>query len=160
MLSLFAILLIVVPVLIHLLLTKKTRNTENIIEIILFWWICVSMSVSGFIAFYGHIFMADKIAASIGWPTGNPFQAEVAVANLAFAILAFLSFWFRENFWVATAVGQSSFLLGAAVIHINEAISKGNFAINNVGPILFIYDLLLPIILLALVFAYKKIKGF
>ena len=41
----------------------------------------------------GHTFAADEVAESIGWPTGNPFQTEVAVANLAIGTLGILSYY-------------------------------------------------------------------
>ena len=34
----------------------------------------------------GHIIMADRVAKSIGWTTGSPFQKEVAFANLSIAV--------------------------------------------------------------------------
>ena len=57
------------------------------------------------------------VAASIGWPAGNPFQYEVAVANLAFGVLGLLCLRFRDGFWTATAIGWSVFMLGAAAVH-------------------------------------------
>jgi hypothetical protein len=37
-------------------------------------------------------------AREIGWPPGNPFQTEVAIANLAAGTLGILYFWIRGNF--------------------------------------------------------------
>ncbi|MBE2899220.1 hypothetical protein DNK57_00005 [Methanothermobacter thermautotrophicus] len=65
-------------------------------------------------AFLGHAFMLDIIATYIGWPTGSPFQLEVAFANLSFGVLGLLSWKFRGEFWMATIIGFSVFYLGAA----------------------------------------------
>jgi NAD(P)-dependent dehydrogenase (short-subunit alcohol dehydrogenase family) len=46
------------------------------------------LGVGGVFGFVGHTVYADIAAASIGWPPGNPFQTEVAVANLAIGSLA------------------------------------------------------------------------
>jgi hypothetical protein len=106
------------------------------------------------IAFVGHTLRADDIARSIGWPTGNPFQYEVAVANLAFGVLGLLCIKFREGFWTATIVGYGVFLEGAACIHIREILQAGNWSINNAGPVLVI-DVGFPILLLILLILMK-----
>ncbi|MCQ8904725.1 MAG: hypothetical protein NQU45_03285 [Methanothermobacter sp.] len=58
--------------------------------------------------------MLDIIATYIEWPTGSPFQLEVAFANLSFGVLGLLSWKFRGEFWMATIIGFSVFYLGAA----------------------------------------------
>jgi len=40
-----------------------------------------------------------RIAAYISWPAGNPFQLEVAVANLSYGILELLCLKFRDDFF-------------------------------------------------------------
>src|SRR3954453_7078522 len=40
-----------------------------------------------------HTVWADSTAVSIDWPTGNPFQTEVAVANLAIGVPGILCYW-------------------------------------------------------------------
>src|SRR5215216_4271824 len=59
-----------------------------------------------YIAFIGHTVFASSTAASIGWPAGNPFQTEVAVANLAVGCLGVLCYWLKDNFWVATVIAN------------------------------------------------------
>ena len=43
--------------------------------------------------FIGHTAFADRTAAYIGWLADNPFQTEVAVANLAIGVLGILCYW-------------------------------------------------------------------
>jgi hypothetical protein len=71
------------------------------------------------------VLAADEVAASIGWPAGNPFQTEVGVANLAIGTLGILSYWIRGNFWTAAVIATSIWLLGAAAIHVREMVGRG-----------------------------------
>ena len=49
-----------------------------------------------------------EVAESIGWPSGNPFQAEVGFANLAIGIVGFACFW-RYDFWLPAIFAKSVF---------------------------------------------------
>ncbi|HTY13945.1 MAG TPA: DUF6790 family protein [Candidatus Omnitrophota bacterium] len=156
---LFFFVLTIVLALLNIIFTKKPRTAKNVLEIVLYYWLVVMVGVGGMLAFCGHAFMADKVAVSIGWQPGSPFQFEVAVANLAFGVLGILCIWLRGNFWVAAAIGQSVFAFGAAYGHIRDAMLKGNFAINNVGPVLVLGDVILPATLLVLIFIYGRMKA-
>jgi len=86
--------------------------------------------------------MADEIAASIGWPPGNPFQQEVGFANLAVGALGLLAFRFRDSFWLATIIAGSIFLVSAGIghiyhiYHIYHIVVDSNLSPNNAGMIL------------------------
>ncbi|WP_227355527.1 DUF6790 family protein [Haladaptatus salinisoli] len=118
-------------------------------ETFLRWFLVVTVGVQGIWAFLGHYFRSDDIAAYIGWPVGNPFQEEVAFANLAFGTLGVLCFWLRDGFWTATVVGISVFMLGAAAVHLREIRTTDNRAPGNAGAIL-LTDVVIPVVLLAL----------
>jgi hypothetical protein len=133
----------------HLLLFSKDRTLGNVGRIYLAYMLPLSVGLGGVMAFLGHTMRADEIARSIGWPAGNPFQFEVAVANLAFGVLGLLCLKFRGGFWAATIVGYGVFLEGAAYGHIREILLSGNRSINNAGPVL-VADVLFPIFLLML----------
>jgi hypothetical protein len=139
-----------------IIIKKKTRAAE-IIENIIDCMMLFNVGIGGLFAFAGHAFMADQIAVKIGWPTGSPFQFEVAVANLAFGILGLLSLRFRGDFRLATATGYAVFLLGAAAGHIREMIQKGNFSDYNAGAFLFVADVFIPLTLLVLVIVQRKL---
>jgi len=114
------------------------------------------MALAGFWAFMGHYFMPDKIAEFIGWPAGNPFQKEVAFANLTFGIMGILAFFFRGNYLIAAVLSPSIFLLGAASVHIKEISKNKNMSPGNAGPILYVSGILVPAILLILLLFYKQ----
>lgn len=124
-----------------------------LVEAFLLALLAVVVGLQGFWAFLGHYFRPDEIAAFIGWPAGNPFQREVAFANLAFGVLGVLCVWFRGGFWTATAIGVSVFMLGAAFGHVKELRETRNRSPGNAGPILWT-DILTPLILLVLVSFY------
>jgi len=149
MFSIILLTLAVICSIVHTLSIKR-KNVQRVTEIFLFYLLVICVGISGLFAFVGHAFRADEVARSIGWPTGSPFQFEVALANLAFGILGILCIWIRQNFWVATGIGYSIFLLGAAYGHIKQIIINHDFALNNAGPILYVGDMLIPLLILAL----------
>lgn len=124
-----------------------------VIETLLFYFIVFLIGLSGLYSFMGHAFNADRVAKYIGWPTGNPFQWEVAVSNLSHAVLGFLCIWIRGNFWAATVVASSVWLLGCGAGHIREMVKARNFAPGNAGPP-FYSDVVKPLVLIGLLIAY------
>jgi hypothetical protein len=108
---------------------KQPRTRVRVAQIFLLWFLVISVGVSGVFAFIGrHTVFADATARSIGWPTGNPFQSEVAVANLSVGIVGILCYWMRGNFWIATVIGFSVWWLGDAVVHIRSIVLDANYA--------------------------------
>ncbi|NLV28203.1 MAG: hypothetical protein GXY48_13760 [Methanomicrobiales archaeon] len=131
--------------------------TSRRIEILLSWIFLVIVGLGGIWAFIGHTMFADNVAASIGWPSGNPFQQEVALANLAIGILGILSFRITGSFRVATIIAYSIFMFGAGIGHIWQIRTTGNMAVNNAGPILWM-DLLVPLVLIILYLLGQHLK--
>ena len=83
---------------VHIYRDEQPRTGGRVAEILLIWLLVINIGFGGLYAFSGHLFAADEVAASIGWPSGNPFQTEVAVANLAIGTLGILSYWIRATF--------------------------------------------------------------
>jgi len=71
----------------------------GVVESFLLWFLVILVGLGSLYAFMGHAFAADEVARSIGWPTGNPFQFEAALHDLAIGILGVLCFWLRGDFW-------------------------------------------------------------
>jgi hypothetical protein len=140
-----------------LIILKKRSGTADILDAIVTSMMFFNVGLGGIFAFVGHAFMADRIAARIGWPAGSPFQFEVAVANLAFGVIGLISARLKGDFRFAVASGYAVFLVGAGVGHIRQIISKGNFSEYNAGVFLFIGDLFIPILLLVLVLVHRKL---
>ncbi|QJB55377.1 DUF6790 family protein [Pseudodesulfovibrio sp. zrk46] len=121
----------------------------GVAESLLLWLLVIPVGLGGLWAFMGHYFAADKVAGYIGWPPGNPFQQEVAFANLALGISGLLCFFIRGDFWLATILFVTIFLVGAFSVHVRDIRASGNMNPGNAGPVFFA-DLLLPISLWAL----------
>lgn len=142
---------------VHIYRDKQPRTGRRVAEIILLWLLVINTGLGGIYAFMGHTFAADEVARSIGWPEGNPFQTEVAVANLAIGTLGILCYWIRDNFWTASVIATSVWLLGAATIHVVEMVNANNYNPGNAG-LIFYMDIIGPLLLIALLF-YSRSAG-
>ena len=114
-----------------------------VFETLLLWLLVFNSGLGSIWAFLGHYFKSDEIAGYIGWPAGNPFQKEIAFANLAMGVSGLMCFFFRGQFWLATMVFVSVFLLGAFSVHVQDQKETGNKQPGNAGPI-FYQDILYP----------------
>ncbi len=143
---------------VHLYRDRQPRTGRRIAEVVLLWLLVIDIGIGGVFGFIGHTVFAERAAASIGWPAGNPFQFEVAVGNLSLGTLGILCYWLRGNFWIATVIGSSVFLLGAAAGHIQQIVVAHNYAPNNAGAALY-NDIVVPLILLALLVYHRYAGG-
>jgi hypothetical protein len=112
------------------------------------------VGVQGLLIASGHLFAADRVAESIGWPKGNPFQFEVGLASVSYGILGVLAYGFGHEWWLATIVAYSIFYVGAAVGHVRELVLRGNRSPGNAGPVL-VLDVGVPLLLLVLYGLYR-----
>ena len=148
------IIITIIAAILNLFLSKQPKTVNRIFEVFLVWFLFIIVGIGCVQAFIGHVFMSNFVAATIGWPAGNPFQLEVGMANLAFGVLGLLSIKIRDNFLLATVIAASIFLLGAGYIHITNIMQTGNLAPGNAGFALII-DILIPIVLICLMVGYK-----
>lgn len=143
----------------HLLFSKQPRTRVRAVELLLLYLLVINIGIGGLLAWYGHTFMADEIAHKIGWQPGSPFQFEVAVADLSWGVCGVLCIWFRQAFWTATGIGSSVFFLGCAFGHITQIIREGNMAIYNAGPVLWIGDIGVPLMILILLLIRSRLEA-
>ncbi len=143
----------------HLWMRRRTLTPLVAVDVAILYLLVFFTGVGGLVGALGHTFHARQIALSIGWAPGSPFQFEVAMANLAFGVLGILCIWRRGDFWLATALGWAIFLLGCAYGHIRNMLTMHNDAVNNVGPVLWLYDLAVPLTLLALLAVRRRLAG-
>lgn len=126
---------------------------HRVLELFLLHALVVIVGLGGLFAFSGHVVRGRKVAEGIGWPAENPFQLEVGVSSLAFAVPGLLSIWFRGGFWGATVIGFSVFLLGAGVVHLWDLSRRGNRLPLNTGAVLW-FDLGVPVAMVGLLIGY------
>jgi 4-amino-4-deoxy-L-arabinose transferase-like glycosyltransferase len=121
-------------------LDKSSRSRERKLEVFLLYLFGVGVAGSGIGGFFGHFFISDSVAESIGWPTGNPFQLEVGFANLAVGILGIVAMGRRDGFREATVIAVTVLGAGATIVHARDIIETGNLApgntLQNVGNLL------------------------
>jgi len=135
----------------HISRSQGLSNRQKA-EILLMYSIGLT-GFSGFTGFVIHSFFADWVANSIGWEAGNLFQLEVAGANLALGLIGYAGF-FRRDFWLPYIIAKFAFSWTAGFAHVIDILERGNFAVNNAGPILY-WDFLVPIVLLSL-YIYQR----
>jgi len=133
--------------------TGSLKDVSSASQILLLCHLTVTVGLTGLLGAYGHLFMGERIAKSIGWHSGSLFQVELGYCSLGMGLLGVMCFWYRDNFWLATIVFTTAFLVGAALVHIKEMVQKGNF--NPGNAITTIPDILIPITLFILWFLVK-----
>src|SRR5829696_2043027 len=135
-------------------LDKSSRSRERKIETFLLYLFGIGVAGGGIGGFFGHFFISDSVAESIGWPTGNPFQLEVGFANLALGILGIIAMSRRDGFREATVVAVTVFGVGATIVHIMDIVQTGNLAPGNTLP--NVSNLLKPVLLIGFLSAIRR----
>src|SRR5262245_59641719 len=133
MVNVVMVLLSLVLPLVHLPITKGPWTRRNVLRVFLLY--AFVLGAVGFLfGFIPHVFFADQAAELISWPKGSMFQFEVGLHDGDWGILGFLCVFFGGGFWLATAIGWSFFMFGAAWGHVRELIVEGNYAPYNLMP--------------------------
>lgn len=135
---------------------KHPASKKETAGIFLLYMIFFNIGLGGLYAFMGHAFMPDMVAREIGWPTGSPFQFEIAIANLSYGILGVLCICIRGKFWIAVVSGNLIFLWGAAYGHVVQ-MEKGDTSPYNTGIFLYAGDVVIPLIIFLVMFYYFKL---
>ncbi len=138
----------------HMVLDKGSRSRERRLEIFLLYLFGVGVAGSGIGGFFGHFFVSDLVAESIGWPKGNPFQIEVGFANLALGILGIVAMGRRDGFREATVIAVTVIGIGATIVHVMDIAQTGNLAPGN--TLQNVSNLLKPAILIGLLVAIRR----
>jgi len=137
----------------------KNHHGSQALEIFVMWQIGVGLGLGYFYSGLGHLLFADRVAESIGWATGSPFQREVGMWDAAMGIVGMLCLKFRDTgFWTATVLGAGIFSVSAGIGHVYEMVVNGNYAPNNAGPVMYM-DILYPIFLMGLLYLLQRKKN-
>jgi hypothetical protein len=124
----------VLPVLLATLHVRLDRNAKDRlwkVEVYLIYLFMLGVAASGLSGFFGHIFMPDAVAESIGWPKGSPFQQEMGFTNLALGVLGLIAASRRDGFREATVIAVVVVGLGATVVHVIDILQEDNLAAGN-----------------------------
>jgi uncharacterized membrane-anchored protein YitT (DUF2179 family) len=124
----------------HLLFDRQARTPARRIELFVIYLLAISVGANGISSAYGHLFLSDLVAESIGWPGGSPFQLEMAFANLILGVLGLMAVGRRDGFRLATVIAVSILGIGATFVHLQDIALHGNLApgntIQNIGNLL------------------------
>jgi hypothetical protein len=123
--------------------------------LLLQYFVVILIGFGGLWSATGHLFMADWVAGQIGWPAGSPFQTELAFATLGLALAALLAVWISDHLITAVVIAKAVFLLGAAYVHLLDAIAHGNYSPLNIGTPL-VGDVVYPALLLTLLWRARN----
>ena len=94
------------------------------------------------------MFIRKRVAEGIGWAP-SPFQWEVGLASLSYGVLGTMASSYGRDFWLATIVAYSVFMLGAAVGHVRQMDHRQELRTWQRWSI-FWYDLAAPALLIGL----------
>ncbi|SFD45899.1 DUF6790 family protein [Clostridium uliginosum] len=130
------------------ILNRDIRTLNAIAGNLLFYQLTITLTLTSFIGFWGHVFKSDMIADFIGWQKGSFFQKELGYAELGQGIAGLLCIWMGREFYLATIVILSPLYVGATIVHIQEMIKSKNFKPGN--AFIVIPDLLMPFTLILL----------
>lgn len=152
--GLIMLLLSIIIALIDWPIQRIYYHQKNGYEVFFRWISFIGLGITGFYSAIMHIFLPHLASSTIGW-TNSPFQYEVGIANLAFAVLATLSFNAPFNFRFAMVVGYTIWFWGDALGHIYQMITNHNFASGNAGSWFWI-DVIIPFVLVFLISKLKR----
>jgi hypothetical protein len=141
---------------IHLFVSQQPKTPLRIIRLFLLYQLVFSVGLTSLLAFIGLTFMTDFVAAYSGWPA-CPFEKQLGNVNLGYAVLGILCIWKGDEFWLATIIGLSIWLLGDAIGHIADMIINHNYTPGNIGVPLYT-DIIVPLALIILYVVYQHLK--
>jgi hypothetical protein len=143
---------------IHIWRRPDARGGGAAVEIVLLWWIVVTLGVAGIVGGLFHLLDGPDIAREIGFTRGDGgFQTEVGFGDLALGVAAVLCIRFRDSYWLAILVVAAISLWGDAYGHIHQAIVNDNHDPDNTGPVLYA-DILVPLVGLLLFAARERLR--
>lgn len=152
-LSNFAMAMFIVALFFMLIHRLVTGGRVSGAEIVYRWTALFAVGVTLIYAFIMHTFFQNIAAPAIGWAP-SPFEYEVGIANLAFGVIAILSFNASYNFRLAVVIAIVIWLWGDAIGHLYQIMENQNYSIGNAGS-WFWMDLYLPLVL---ILCLRKLK--
>ncbi|MGD2049775.1 MAG: hypothetical protein PVH03_09775 [Chloroflexota bacterium] len=114
-----------------ILFDASVSSRERRLEVLLIFIFSIGVAGSGIGGFFGHFFLSDIVAESVGWPTGSPFQLEMGFANLAIGVLGVIAASRRDGFREATVIAVTVLGVGATIVHLMDIVETGNLAPGN-----------------------------
>jgi hypothetical protein len=134
--------------------SSHPMSGETIVERLISWHVFFAIGAAYFYNFICHVFFGKMAASFIGWAQ-SPFQFEVGMASLGFAVVAFLAAFKSFDLRLAAIVGPALFSLGAAVGHVHQMVTAHDFSPGNAG-VVFYMDIIVPLVGLVLLWLQHR----
>lgn len=135
-------------------MSGRITSRPQRVEVYLVFLFGLGVAGSGISNAIAHFFLSDMVAEAIGWAPGNPFQLEIAFANLALGVLGFIAVGRRDGFREATVIAVTVFSVGATIVHVIDIVQTGNLAPGNTWQ--NIINLARPALLIGFLGASRK----
>lgn len=134
------------------------RSPERAVEVVLVWWLVVTIGIAGIVAGLLHIFDGPEIAREIGFTRGDGgFQTEVGFNDLGLGLAAVLCIWFRDRYLLAILVVATISLWGDAYGHLHQEAVNDNHDPDNTGAVLYA-DILFPLVGIVLYWLRQRLQ--
>ncbi len=128
----------------------EKREAAQALEVVLLWWIVVTIGIGGVVGGLFHLLDGPSIAREIGFTRGDGgFQTEVGFGDLALGLAALLCVRFRDRYWLAILIVAAISLWGDAYGHIHQEVANDNHDPDNTGAVLYA-DIVFPLVGLTL----------
>lgn len=131
-----------------IIIDPSITGLAKIAATLLMYQLVFTVGLTGILAGYGHLFRTEEVANQIGWPAAGPFQIELGFSYLGMGLLGVLSFWYQQDFWLATTIFSTIFLLSSAAIHLRDMASRDELNLRN--AVSSLPNILIPITLIVL----------
>jgi hypothetical protein len=95
----------------------------------------------------GHAYFQEISAPRIGWQP-SPFEFELGWMEIPLDFVAIMALWRGYEFRLAATIVAVTFALAAAAQHIQQMLCCGNYAESNAGPVLWLADIVIPVLLI------------
>ncbi len=152
LLSNFVFVLLVVAIVTSIVKIRRARLSRRPFSASYIVWGELAFYLYGIANIYGgffHAYAGQMAAASIGW-ANSPFQYELGWFEIAYGLVALATLWRGREFRIAVSLPYSIFLLAAAAQHIDLMLTTHDYAQNNAGALLWVGDIAVPLVVLAL----------
>ena len=151
-LSNFVIVLLLIAIVTSVAKIRRARLSRRPFSASAIVWGELLFYLYGIANIYGgffHAYAGQTAAASIGW-ANSPFQYELGWFEIGYGAVALASLWRGREFRLALTLPYSIFLLAAAAQHVHLMLVQHDYAQNNAGALLWVGDIAVPLVVLAL----------
>lgn len=145
----------ILAIIIRLWGRQQTGEIRPRVDISLAYMLLIAVGFNGLYNFVMHAFYGSTIAAFMGWPQ-SPFQAEVAMANLAIGVLGCLAFKADYGFRLATVLTVVIYQVGSALIQFVHYYPQINSLPTNISSVVCA-NLLISFTVLLLTYRYRRL---